>query len=437
MLAVSLSGRQATAFSLLCCLVYFTSYLTRINYGAAISEISDSLGVSNQLAGIALILSFVAYGVGQPFFGMLGDRLQPRSMIAAGLALVALSNIAVACLNNIYLIAAVWGFNGLFQAMLWPPLMRSMAGALSPVQFRRTSVGIVTAASAGTIGVYLLVPLCIHLSGWRLSFLLPAALALAVAAAWFARARDLPRRHSSSRAEVRDISNRGSAEIEDSLVKGRKTSSVAEENDPVSPAKTNPGSLLLASGLLPILLAIVLQGALRDGITTWMPTYIADTFHIGNAVSILNTAVLPLFAIASVAAASFFQRIVNNELKMAAYLWTAAFAAACLLLAVYKSNVVVAVAIISLLTGCIHGINLMLISLLPMHFAKFGRISTMSGILNAFTYVGSAGSIYGFAAFNEQFGWRHTIMIWSVMALAGAILCALCARRWGRFTASS
>ena len=86
-----------------------------------------------------------------------------------------------------------------------------------------------------------------------------------------------------------------------------------------------------------------------------------------------------------------------------------------------------------LITGCMHGINMLLISRLPIHFHNYGRISTISGLLNTFTYVGSAISSYGFAVFSEQLGWGFTIGLWTIIALLGAITCIISLPRWNRF----
>ncbi|MCA0757059.1 MFS transporter [Paenibacillus sp. N4] len=398
--------RRGLRFIVLCCLVYFVSYMTRINYGVAISEIADSLRISNQLAGMAVIGGFVAYGIGQPVFGLIGDRVKPRYMITAGLAATAACNFVISFIDDIYGMTVVWCFNGFFQAMLWPPLVRIMAQTLSGDSYRKASVSIVTAASAGTIAVYLLVPFCIWLSGWRLAFIIPALIGLVMALVWFV---------------------------------GIKGFAVQEENAEEkamqeAPAQVRMGALVMASGLLPIMLAVVLQGALRDGITTWMPTYMSDVYSFGNSISILSTAILPVFTILSVSAASYVQRFARNELKSAAFIWGAGAAAAAGLTVVFASNAAVSLLLMAILTSCMHGVNLMLISQVPMHFAQFGRISTISGILNAFTYLGSAVSIYGIAAISDQYGWRLTIMIWSVIALMGMVICASCIGRWKRFT---
>lgn len=400
-----LTKRQFFTFSTLCCLVYFTSYITRINYGAAISEIVDSLKISNQLAGMAVTGSFITYGVGQPICGFLGDRIKPRNMIFIGLLATAICNLTISFMSNINLMIFIWCFNGLFQAMLWPPLVRIMAQTLSDVNYRKASIGVATAASAGTIAVYLLVPFCILISGWRLSFIIPAIVGFLIALVWFFGVKEF----TVPEPKVEEISIR-------------------------NPVLTKTSTLIFASGLLPIMLVIMFQGALRDGITTWMPTYIQDVYHLSSSISILSTAILPIFTIVSVIFATFVQRLVKNELKTSTYIWGTGFIACMVLITLFASNAVVSITFMAIITGCMHGINLMLLSYLPLHFEKYGRVSTMSGILNSFTYLGSAISIYGIATLSEHLGWKFTIISWSVIAFMGTIICALCVRRWKRFT---
>lgn len=396
--------------SALCCLVYFTSYITRINYAAAISEIAESLHLSNQLVGMAVIGSFITYGAGQPICGFLGDRIQPRNMIFAGLLATVVCNLVMSLMSDIYMMTAVWCLNGFFQAMLWPPLVRIMSQSLSHEQYRKVNVGVVASASAGTVAVYLLVPFCIWISGWRLSFIIPAIFALAVAFVWF--------------FGIKGFAVNGASDAADA----------ADSSQPAPKEKT--GALIMASGLLPIMLVIVLQGALRDGITTWMPTYINDMYHFGTSISILSTAILPIFTIVCVAAASQIYRSLKNELTVSAFIWVIGLVTAVLLVMVYASSAILSILLMAILTGCMHGINLMLISQVPLHFAQYGRASTISGILNAFTYVGSALSIYGIAALSEHFGWDYTILCWGGIALAGTVICFVSIKRWGRFSKS-
>ena len=44
---------------LLCCLIYFSSYLTRNNYAAALTEIINDLQITKQAASVAVTGSFI------------------------------------------------------------------------------------------------------------------------------------------------------------------------------------------------------------------------------------------------------------------------------------------------------------------------------------------------------------------------------------------
>ena len=70
---------------------------------------------------------------------------------------------------------------------------------------------------------------------------------------------------------------------------------------------------MLSPVVIGIMIAIILQGMLRDGVTTWMPSYIADTYHLGTAVSILTGVVLPLFSIiCTQISSSLYRKRINN-----------------------------------------------------------------------------------------------------------------------------
>ena len=56
----------------LCCLVYFASYVTRLDYAAVLVEIVRDLQLSNTTAGIAVTGSFITYGLGMILFGFTG-----------------------------------------------------------------------------------------------------------------------------------------------------------------------------------------------------------------------------------------------------------------------------------------------------------------------------------------------------------------------------
>ncbi|MBO5785697.1 MAG: hypothetical protein J6R45_00075 [Clostridia bacterium] len=176
------------------------------------------------------------------------------------------------------------------------------------------------------------------------------------------------------------------------------------------------------------------MGILRDGLATWMPSLVADEFELSNSVSIFTAVLLPTFAIIGIKCASALQSKVKNELLTAALIFAVSLVCAAVLLAVFYKSVVVSVVLMAFITAAMHGVNLILISRVPIHYAKYGKISTVSGVLNAFTYIGAALSSYGFARFSTEYGWYFIIGSWAVLTLLGTVVCLLISRRWKRFS---
>ncbi len=407
-------SKQASAFIALCAVVYFVSYITRNSYNSAISEITAALGTTKDMTGLVGTAAFLTYGIGQIICGVLGDYIAPRYMILMGVGATSLCNLAMPLMGgNITAMIVLWGINGFAQAMFWPPLVRLMAEHLSGRDYNDAVVAVTTASSIGNIFVYILSPVCIAVSGWHLVFFVTGIAGFAMVAFWFLGTRTLP---------APDETDDGH---------GSKSSGAAVQG---VARKIPLKQMMAASGLIVILICIILQGMLRDGLTTWMPSLISETFDLSSEASILTGVVLPLFAIVSIKASAMVQDRLKNEVLCAALFFGIGFVCSVLMLPLFGRSVVLSVILMALITACMHGVNLMLITRAPIHFARYGKISTMSGLLNAFTYIGSAASTYGFALLSDRFGWYFTIGSWVVTAGAGTLFCLLLTKKWKKFT---
>lgn len=403
--------RELFLFSFLCCLVYFTSYMTRINYGAVISEIITATGIAKGEAGLVTTFSFISYGAGQLVSGILGDRFNPKKLIFIGLLSTGACNLVIPFCQNAGWMSGIWCVNGFAQSMMWPPLVKIMTTYLSGAQYKKTCVNVTLASSVATIIIYLAAPVCIVIYGWQLVFWLGTLLAVATSILWMAGLRHIERRIPAQAAD-------SSAEVSQFASKAGRLSF----------------KLFASSGAFIIGIGIIMQGTLRDGITTWMPSFVAETFHLENASAILTTVALPLFSVFCLKLTQFLhQKYLKDELFCAAVIFLVGFAG-CLLLSAFSSeNMGISTLLAAVITGCMHGVNLMLIGMVPQKFERYGAVATASGLLNSLTYVGSALSSYGFARLSEQFGWSFTLATWSVIAFIGTAACFLCLRRWKRF----
>ena len=397
--------------SAICFVVYFTSYVTRINYGAVVAEIVAAEGILKSFASFVITAGFISYGIGQLISGFMGDRLNPKKIIFGGLIATSVLNFLMPFGKTVPVMTIIWTFNGFAQAMMWPPLVKIMSGYLSKEDFQKSCVIVAIASSAGTIAVYLLAPVMIYLSGWRLVFFVSGTFGIIISFVWV--------------FVIRIIENHAN----ENTGQQHQDITAINKDENISFKKT-----IASSGLVFIVIGIIMQGILKDGVTTWLPSYIHETFHLGSSVSILSAVVLPFFCIFCFKLALYLKRrFFSNELTCAAVIFFAGFTAIVVLMLYNASSVLLSLALTSIITGSMHGVNLMLISFVPGHFNKFGNVSWISGLLNFFTYVGSALSIYIFAKLSEIFGWQLTIFCWALIALLGTISCFACIRKWERF----
>lgn len=196
------------------------------------------------------------------------------------------------------------------------------------------------------------------------------------------------------------------------------------------------GKVILLSALPVTIVSIILQGLIRDGVTTWMPIYLAESFGIPNEISILISSILPLFSILGILFASRLDRVIGNEVRSAFFLFTSAAVCGVLLIPLWNKSLIAVLLLFSVLYAAICGINLMLISRLPQHFLHYGCVSVISGLLNAFTYVGSSLSSFGVGHLAERFDWQFILGFWTAAALLGTLLTFLTMRKWSVFTHS-
>ncbi len=390
--------KEINTLTIIFAFTYMVSYITRINYGAIIVEMVSATGFSKSALSMAVTGSFVTYGTGQIISGIIGDKISPKKLVSYGLCLTVLMNILLPICTNPYLMLAVWCVNGFAQSFMWPPIVRLMTTLLTVENYKKTTAKVSWGSSIGTIIVYLLSPVLISCFGWKSVFWFSAGVGFITIFIW----------------------NKFSYEIE--IQKREKATSVASSDKRYK---------LFTPLMLAIMIGIILQGMLRDGVTTWMPSYIKDTYSLGNEISILTGVVLPIFSILSfqIATNLYVKRFTNPLTCASVFFGIGALSAVGIYLFTGLSAVC-SVVLSAVLTGCMHGVNLMLVCMIPQFFEKSGKVSTVSGVINSCTYIGSAISTYGIALLSEKLGWGFTLLSWIAIALGGTMLCIICIKKF-------
>ena len=143
--------RIITRIVLLFSITYMVSYITRINYGAIISEMITDTGMSKSMLSLAITGSFITYGAGQVISGLCGDRFSPKRLVTYGLILTVLMNLLIPFCKDHYQMLAVWCVNGFAQAFMWPPLVRLMTLLFGSEEYKKASVRVSWGSSIGTM----------------------------------------------------------------------------------------------------------------------------------------------------------------------------------------------------------------------------------------------------------------------------------------------
>lgn len=404
-----IEGRKKLSYQavvLLGFLVYFFSYTMRLDYSATLVSIVSDLKITNTMASAAVTGSFITYGVGQVICGVVGDKISPVKMITIAMVGTITVNILVSFCTSIALITVLWCINGFCQAMLWPPLIRFVSEQVEPEKYADAVTILGISASVGTIFVYLFVPVVLGFTVWRNVFRFMAAFGVVIMLVWYFSTKAISMGKAKATVKVKDV----------------KTISAWK--------------LIVFVGLIPIFLTIILQGILRDGIQTWLPSLVNEQFKLSESSSILSTSVLPLLSVVSVMLSNVIYHKICNELKTASIMFGIAFVATIPLCIGKTIPALVTVFLAALISGCMHGVNHMLIGLIPKNFSKYGMVSTFSGILNAFTYVGASLSTYGFAAVADNIGWNAVRLSWCIIAFIGTSVCIFKIKSWNRFLES-
>lgn len=382
-------------------LVYFTSYVTRLNLSAIVQEVINSTGYSKTSFSFVLVALSITYGVGQVVNGIIGDKVKPQLVILIGLTFATITNFIFPFFSfSITILTILWAINGFAQAMMWPPLVRIMVNTFDEETYNKVVIKVINSAYVGTILIYLVSPLIISILNWKFVFFFSSICGVLALIIW--------------------------------SITYNKINITSKEEKEINKSFSFPKEALFPIAF--IIVAIILQGMLREGITTWTPSYLVEIFNYSEETSIFFTVALAILSIvATLIVGYIYRKFINNEVMLATFVFSLGVILLFVLYFTYDLNSILSISLIAIIMGCIHGVNLCLISFVPKRFKKYGNISTISGVINSFTYVGAALSTYGIALLIENTGWEFTILSWLIIALIGTLMVIIPFKPWKKF----
>lgn len=401
---------------LLCWLAYFSCYIGRLNFSVAMVDMISTDVLSKSQAGAVSTAFFICYGIGQFTNGFLADRLSPFKMIFSGLFVSSIVNLSMGLVDNYYVFIILWGLNGFSQSMIWTPILKIFVSVLSKEHIKKASVNISLTIPLGTLAAYLLSAFAISYYGWRGVFT-AASIALAIVCTIWA---------IGSKSAIKKMQSQMAKEKFD-------------ENDKIVGTIKNKDSqpilkLFAISGVLILILPVAIHGMLKDGVTTWVPTFINENFAVTESASILLTMFLPIINVIGVYTGRYINtKYFNDEVKTTIFFFMVSLTAMGGVFVFKDINVVATVILLSLITASMMAINVMMITFVPMKFEKYNMTATVSGILNAVAYGGCSVSNYASGYLADNFGWMATLLMWTVSIVVAIATSFFAIFKWSNF----
>lgn len=171
---------------------YAFYYFTRKSFTFAMPGLIQDLGFDKTQLGILGSILSISYGISKFASGVIGDRINPRYMMAIGLILTGICNILFGLSSSIVFFALFWGLNGWFQGFGWPPCARFLTQWYSHSERGSWWSTWNVSHNVGGFLIPWVAGFALYFFGWRAAMFIPGVLSILGGLFLLNRLRDTP-----------------------------------------------------------------------------------------------------------------------------------------------------------------------------------------------------------------------------------------------------
>lgn len=396
---------------------YALYYFVRKNISMAAKPITDEFHFTNTQWGLVLSVATIVYALSKFLSGVIGDRANPRWLMAGGLLLSALVNIAFGMAAGLGAFIFLWALNNLFQGAGSPPCFRLLTHWFSPREIGRAwgvwnashqIGGAVIAVWAGWLVTHY---------GWRAAFWAPA-LVCAVGSFWlFNRLTDSPEAMGLPPIEVYKEGAIPAAATDH----GGSFWSIFREH-----ILANPWVWIVS-------FANFFVYIVRIGILDWAPKYLVEAkgFTLKDAGFALSA--FELSGIFGAYAAGWISdKLGGRRGPVSVFFMLLLIASVGILFFVPPGQRLLMAAVFTVIGFFVYGPQ-MLVAVAAADFATKVASSSAVGLTGLLGYLGATLCGIGTGVLVDRYGWNGALWLYGVSAVIG---CALLALTWTKTAAN-
>jgi len=399
---------------LICYIAYVATYFGRTNYSSSIVAITSHLNCDNSEAGLVNSYFFAIYGIGQIVNGLLADRVNNKWMITFSLSASAVINLIMPFLPSIAAMKYIWMLNGVVQSVMWTNLVGIVADMVPIDMIPRSMTVLITSSALGTLMAYGFSSFFLKVSTWKMLFYAASAVLMLTAIIWFITVQHLDKHRVW--IETTDTEPAPQASLSSNMKQLRY--------------------IFVGGGLILAILLSLLNGAHREGIISWLPSFAKDNYHISESFSVLIAIFIPIVNIFGSTLTRFLSKKLGkygNSLTTATALYLASLILMVILRLTAWSGLFGACLLFSALSLLMTAINAAVVGTIPVEMASYGCSASLTGFLNFGYCVGSTLSTYGLGYISDHFGWDSVLDSLWIAAIVALLIGIAGSYFWSRF----
>ena len=347
----------------------------------------------------------MAYGAGQIVNGILCKFYNKKFIITFSLLSASAINLAVGLFSVNHVlpfgyVKYLWLLNGISQSFLWASLLSVLGKYLDKkylpksIFMMSTTVAIGTFVSYGLSAVFSFID-----GGFKFSFIFAAVSMTTIGLIWCFQYNSL---------------------IKDAPTADQLTDHDTKEDEIIAQSKNKKNAgLIILIGILGLF--GVLGMLIRDGLNTWVPSILKDTYHLPDYLSILCTLILPVLAIFGTKLVIALNKKFSHFVTLIGVLFVfVSILTVSVLLMIYSNVYILWVPILvcfGLIALLLAGTNNVITSMAPLMLRDKINSGLLAGILNAFCYVGSSLSSLLLPLLVSGDDWLPVFILFSILSI--------------------
>ncbi|EMK01009.1 MULTISPECIES: MFS transporter [unclassified Leptospira] len=392
---------------------YSVFYTVRNNFPVVSKEIGEALSYSQEQIGNIIAITSISYGIGKFLMGALSDRSNPQVFMPLGLILTAICNVCFGASSDYQTHLILWGLNGLFQGMGWPPCGRSLGHWFS-VKERGEKFAIWNIAhnvGGGLVGV--IAAYSASWFGWRNAFYIPAAISFLTAIYLYYRLLDTPQ-------------SVGLPSIEEYTGTEIDSSKVSELERELSFKEILIDSVLLNKYVWVFALANFFVYVVRYSLTDWGPSYLKFVKGASLEKGGISTLIYEFAGIGSTLLVGWYSDKVGGKRGLVSLVCMVPILFALFGISLIPPGYLWADLTLFGVVGFFIYPPVMLLGVAGLDFTSKKAVGTAAGFIGLFGYLGrtTLSKVLGWMSSFSWFRWEHSISIIFLSAILAIILLA-------------